>query len=84
MTDKQEFALLLGGVAIIAVAALACDDWIDGVRPRRDPAASSPAAPPPKRCVSERRMHAYGTYQTQARYDLPIDLTITECLRWEE
>ena len=61
------------------------------------PIASSPhvqaatAQEPPlvrtPKCLKERRMHAYGTYRAssyqRADTDLPIDLTITECLEWE-
>lgn len=38
------------------------------------------------KCVRERRMHAYGTYRASSYQredqDLPIDLTIVECLEW--
>lgn len=47
---------------------------------------TSPKAGAP-RCIQERRMHAYGTYRAVrgggVESDLPVDLTIMECLRWE-
>lgn len=47
--------------------------------------AAEPAKPAP-RCLRERRMHIYGTYQawgSSGSRDAPVDLQAVECLEWE-
>ncbi len=50
---------------------------------------AQPPAPPPPKCLKEKRMHIYGTYQWHTSNnagsnwgDAPIDLTAVECLEW--
>ena len=73
MNAKHWFALL--------ALVLCCDKPVEATSPPQ------PAPPEPK-CIRERRMHVYGTYRLsvymRADQDLPVDLTVTECLEWEK
>lgn len=87
----SKFVWIFVGV-IVAVFLYAGVRLVATPKQVSEPTPPASAAPPTStsKCVKERRMHAFGTYQahyatrgTHESIDAPIDLTIVECLEWE-
>jgi len=70
---------IIGLVTVVAVL-VACE------KPAAPEQPVSPAKPAPK-CLRERRVHIFGTYQawipSVGERSLNVDLTSVECLEWE-